>query len=98
MFFITPILAGLIIAGTLGAGAYVTEKAQDAVLQYNLSAISHILEIYNVDHGEYPESLSQLIEDGELKNLDISSYSYQIVSKELVKVCEVEKSTCWSSY
>lgn len=78
MFFFTPILAGMILAGTLGAGSYVSEQARDVVSQYNLSQIAHLLEINSVDTGKYPQSLNELVYEGELKNINVENYKYTV--------------------
>lgn len=99
MFFLTPVLAGIILAGTFGGAAYVQEKAKEVVAGYNLATVSHLLEIYNVDHGRYPQSLSQLVDTGEIKNLNVSGYTYQTIGgNQEVEVCEVGGELCWTSY
>lgn len=80
MFFITPILAGIILVGTLGAGTYVTGQAREVVSQYNLSQVAYVLEIYYAQDGKYPESLDEVIKRGEVKNINVGDYKYTISS------------------
>ena len=96
MFFLTPILAGLIIAGTIGAGAVVEKQAQDVVSQYNLAQIAHFLEINSVDTGKYPQSLNELVNGGEIKNIEVENYKYS-VSINGQKAAVYDGKYCWNS-
>lgn len=78
MFFLTPIIAGIMIVGTLGAGGFVEEQARDVVAKYNLFAVAHLLEINYVETRQYPASLEILEAGGEVKNLKLKNYTYKI--------------------
>ena len=98
MFFLTPIIAGLLAIGTIGAGTVVEHKAQDLVAQYNLAAVSHVLEIYYVDHGNYPQGLRELTDEGEIKNLNSADYNYSVSKNgQQIKICKAQTSKCFSS-
>lgn len=97
MFFLTPILAGIILVGTLGAGAYAQEHASVVVSQYNLSQIAHVLEIYYVEDGKYPQSLDEVVNEGEIKNIKVSDYRYFVSSDGQKAAVLGVKSYCWSS-
>ncbi|KKR51095.1 MAG: hypothetical protein UT84_C0003G0090 [Candidatus Curtissbacteria bacterium GW2011_GWA1_40_16] len=92
-----PIIAGVILVGTLGVGSYVQEEAMDVVLRYNLSQISQVLEIYYVENGKYPESLDMLVKSGEVKNINIGDYKYLAVGDGQKAAVLGTKSYCWRS-
>lgn len=96
MFFLTPILAGIILAGTLGAGVYVQGEARDVVSQYNLSQIAHLLEIDSVDTGKYPQSLNELVNEGEIKNIKVENYKY-LRSEDGQNASISDGKYCWKS-
>lgn len=86
------------MVGTLGAGTYVTEQAREVVSKYNLSQISHVLEIYYVEDSKYPQSLEEVVRRGEVKNLNVADYSYELFGDTKdVKVCEIKINICWTS-
>lgn len=98
MFFLTPILAGLILVGTLGTGAYVKGEAQEVVSRYNFKVLSQSLEIYYIDRGKYPKALNELVADGLVKNLNADAYLYQVSSdRQNVKLCDTISKNCWNS-
>ena len=97
MFFLTPILAGIILAGTLGAGSYVTEQARDVVSKYNLSQISHVLEIYYTEDGKYPKNLDEVVKKGEAKNINVSEFKYSASGDGQSVAVLGAKSYCWRS-
>lgn len=78
MFFLTPIIAGIMIVGTLGAGGVVEEQARDVISKYNLSVVIHLLEINYAETRQYPASLEILKAGGEVKNLELKNYTYKI--------------------
>lgn len=96
MFFVTPILAGIILFSTFGAGSYVQMGASDVVSRYNLSQIGHILEIYYVEDGKYPLSLDEVVNEGEIKNIKVENYKYN-VSIDGQKTSVSDGEYCWVS-
>jgi hypothetical protein len=97
MFFLMPIIAGVILVGTLGVGSYVQEQARDVVSRYNLSQISHVLEIYYVEDGKYPQSLDEVIKRGEVKNINLGDYKYFAAGDGQRAAVLGAKSYCWRS-
>lgn len=96
MFFLTPIVAGLMLVGTFGTGAYVQDQVREVVGQYNLSAVAHVLEIYRVDHYLYPSDLKELLKGGELKNINLANYDYQVTSDGQMAILK-SNGYCWQS-
>lgn len=97
MFILTPILVGIVLIGTLGAGFYVKEQARDVVSKYNLSQISHVLEIYYAEDGKYPQSLVEVVKKGEVKNINVSEYKYSASGDGQSAAVLGAKSYCWNS-
>lgn len=100
MGFLTPIIAGIMILGTLGGGAYVESQAKDVMARYNLSQIGHVLTIYSIDDGRFPKSFGDVIGRGEIKNIQISDYQYKVSAdgqKASLYSTQVGNSLCWRS-
>ncbi len=47
------------------------DVAQEAVLRDNLRTIRHVLDHYQADHGRFPESLQELVDQRYLRSLPI---------------------------
>ncbi len=78
MGFLTPIIAAIVIAGTLGGGAYVESQAKDVLTRYNLVQVGHFLTIYQIEDGRFPTSLDQVMKRGEVKNINWAEYTYNV--------------------
>jgi len=52
-----------------------TIKAKEAVLKEDLYNFRHVIDQYYVDNGEYPESLSTLVEKGYLRSIPVDPFT-----------------------
>lgn len=101
MNLLAPIIAVMILVGTLSVGSYVKEQAMDVVLRYNLSQISKVLDISLVSDGKYPATFDELIASGDLKNV-IEDYKYIYLTSEdrqsgAVLAATDKSMWCWQS-
>jgi len=64
-------IIGILAAVAMPAMTEAPQRAREAVLKENLYQIRSCIDQYLADHGEYPESLQKLVDDGYLREMPL---------------------------
>jgi len=78
-------IIGILVSAALPRYQFAKRKAQEAVLQHNLTELRELLDQYKSDKGEYPPSIQQLVTDGYLRKMPVDTITNRTDTWEEIK-------------